>query len=356
LRIAYLAQWDTHREDGVLKKIARQVRAWQDAGHEVVFFALTRDSHLAPCLDGLDVQTTLLRTKLDLFWVPTKTSANILPWKPDVVYTRFNKYFPALQKLAARNPLIVEINTNDLEEFRFTTGRVIYLYHRLTRDILLKKCSAMVFLAEETALHFSRYHKPYVIIGDSITLDSYPIPHPNNNDSPRLVFMASHPSVWQGVDKLLLAANHFRDWQFDLIGLGEHELPAKAPSNLTAHGYLKRVDYEKILAASDVAIGPLALHRIGIHDNAPLKLREYLACGLPCIIAHEDTDFPGGAPFLLQLPNTENNVIDSRHDIEAFVSNWKGKRVDRHAISHLDVKIKEKQRLEFFHAVLGEKA
>jgi hypothetical protein len=40
-------------------------------------------------------------------------------------------------------------------------------------------------------------------------------------------------------------------------------------------------------------------------------------------------------------------------EIKSFVEQWKGKRLDRNKISHLDARNKEKQRLGFFEQILN---
>ncbi len=39
-----------------------------------------------------------------------------------------------------------------------------------------------------------------------------------------------------------------------------------------------------------------------------LKVREYLAAGLPVVIGYQDTDFLDGAPFILQVPNEPDGI------------------------------------------------
>ena len=88
-----------------------------------------------------------------------------------------------------------------------------------------------------------------------------------------------------------------------------------------------------------------------MHEASPLKVREYLALGLPTIIGYKDTDFPQGAPFLLELPNVENNVDFAADAILRFVEEWKNKRVPRSEVLHLDLKKKERERLRFLKEV-----
>jgi glycosyltransferase involved in cell wall biosynthesis len=353
MKIAYHAYWNIGHEDGVTKKMARQMHFWRAQGHEVRFYAFTPDIQPAACLAKLDVRPYRLRGQFDFFRVPFRIVQDLLADSPDLVYVRFNKYYPPLEKISSSCPLVFEINTNDVGEYRLNSRFPIYLYHRLTRRLALNNCNGMVFLSEGIAQNYHRYRKPYAVIGDSIVLEDYVPCPPAQNSQPHLVFMASNPTAWSGLDKLHLLACRFPDWTIEIIGLRQKDMPGRYLPNLICHGYLERRDYETILAGADIAVSALSLHRIGVRENAPLKVREYMAYGLPCILAYQDTDFPHGAPFVLQLPSTANNVIDHFGEIEQFVRSWQGKRIPRGAIEHLDVSYKENLRIKFFQEILG---
>src|SRR5205807_8242905 len=125
---------------------------------------------------------------------------------------------------------------------------------------------------------------------------------------PSLVYSGSPWQCWQVLDKLVQLAVAEPDWQFDVIGPRAAELRG-APENVAVHGFLDRERYAPLYARADVAVGQLALHRRGVDENSPLKVREYLAYGLPVISGHRDPDFPSPEPwFLLRLPNNESNV------------------------------------------------
>jgi hypothetical protein len=126
------------------------------------------------------------------------------------------------------------------------------------------------------------------------------------------------------------------------------------PSNVVRHGVLPRKKYEAIVAAADVGIGPLAMHRKNLSEASSLKVREYLAYGIPTIIGCRDADFPNGAEFLLQLPNTEDNVDSNLALIAEFVERSRGLRISRGRVSHLDSQVKEAKRVDFFHRILEQ--
>ncbi|MCX7867577.1 MAG: hypothetical protein N2438_10690, partial [Limisphaera sp.] len=142
------------------------------------------------------------------------------------------------------------------------------------------------------------------------------------------------------------------DCHFDLIGINGGTFDT-LPRNVEVHSSLNRLDYERLLSRADAGIGSLALHRLGLTEACPLKTREYLAYGLPVIIGYKDSDFPSGAPFVLQL--------DTRHRVRpphveagySFLHHWNGRRVTRDMVHHLDIAHKEIQRIAFFEGVAG---
>ncbi len=214
----------------------------------------------------------------------------------------------------------------------------------------------MVFVTSELALlsHFQKYNKEHIVIGNGIDLEGYePLP-PARNKYPRLVFMGSPSQPWHGIDKIVKLAQRQPLWLFDLIGISKEDLGADNHQNVICHGYMNRRDYTRILAAADIAIVTIALHRNNMHEATPLKVREYLAFGLPTIIGYKDTDFPSGAPFLLQLPNCESNISENMELIQSFVVKWMGKRVARSEVLHLDLRQKERKRLKFMKGVISD--
>jgi hypothetical protein len=141
------------------------------------------------------------------------------------------------------------------------------------------------------------------------------------------------------------------NWDFDLVGPDRSNVHDAAPANVNAHGYLSRADYEPLLANADVALGTLALRRNTMTEACPLKLREYLAYGIPTIIAYRDTDFPEPQPFLLNLPNTEGTIEAHLEAVRAFVTRARGTRIPRSAIGQLDIREKEGRRLSFLESL-----
>jgi len=353
MRLAYVAHINLDPESGVFKKIFQQTQTWKILGAEVRIYLLTRNEVLAYKVTegGWGYAFTYVGGPFS----PSRQRAlgwlveELVGWRPDLVYLRRDFFYPAYRRIARDYPVVMEINTNELDELRLYS-RSHLLYHALTRRLLDTKVAGFVFVTRELAQdpYYANLPAKKKVIANGINLESLPILPPARNQAPVLAFLGQ-PAPWHGVDKILRLAALRPDWTFHLIGPNPEP---GMPPNVRAYGMMAREAYLPLLAQSDVAIGTLALHRNKMNEASPLKVREYLALGLPVVIGYKDTDFPEGAPFLLELPNRENSVEASLGDIERFVHQWMGKRVPREAVAHLDYRVKEKERLEFFAEVI----
>jgi hypothetical protein len=357
MKIAYVSRLNVSHERGVLKKVAGQLRAWIDAGEDAKLFALSSTSKVWEGMADLPVDVVVSGTKLTPLIRAYTLVKRVLAWQPDIAYVRWGQNYPSLVTLMKRVPSVIEINIDDIAESKALLPWHKYLYHRLTRNCILRKASGFACVTYELAERLREYTRPTVVIANGIELQKHVQTPAPNNICPRLVLIANVQKLdWHGVDKALWLAQRFPDWRFDLIGMKRDEWEFtgyRIPSNVTMHGAVGRSNYEDTLFAADAAIGTLALHRKEMDEACPLKVREYLANGIPTIIGYRDTDFLQPVPFLLEIPNTPTNVQDHVTDIEQFVAAWKGKRVPRSHVLHLDNSRKERERIAFFETLLA---
>lgn len=357
MRIAYLAHWTGGTTSGVTLKIAAQALAWSRLGARVrvVAYGGASVTEFTAVLEGSGIAAEA-RSFTD--WRERSaairdSASRVVEWGADVVYFRQDLWSPAIERLAGAIPLVLEVNTDDLAEARL--GRLRRrLFLAATRDRLLRRAAAGVFVTAELGRspRFAALSGPRLVLGNGIDLDQVrPVPPPRS-PVPALAFVAAEHQAWHGLDKLVALAGARPEWRFNLVGNLPVDNATRFP-NLRMWGALGPVGVRQVLADSDVGVGPLALHRKGMSEASPLKAREYLAAGLPVLSGYTDTDFPGGAPFLLELPNEEANVLQGLDRIDEFVARWKGRRVERPAIQHLDVMVKESLRLDFLRQAAG---
>ena len=357
LRIASLVHGVGGSESGVRRLILEQAATWGrlDPGIDVGLFVRC-EAGTEDAWRGEPHVVAVRSSSLGIvgrFVAREWLSVQLALWRPDVIYLRHTTVSPSLLALALAFPTVVGGDLDDLDELRILSP-LRYWYARLMRDRVLRRARGIVVVTHELARKpaIVRLGRPITVLPNSIDLSDYPeLPAPVN-PSPRLVFLGAPHLAWAGVDKLARLAAAFPDWHFDVVGSGADEFP-EPPPNLVAHGLLDRAEYLPIMAGADVAVGPLALHRKGLSEASALKVAKYLAYGIPVILANAEAAFPDGAPFLLQLPNTEDNVDVSTEVIAAFVEGWRGRRVPRSDISSIDSSVVERTRLDLIVKAQG---
>ncbi len=356
MKIAYLLMWDLLSNNGVTKKVKYQVDIWQAAGHEVRVFCVfpNKPQGRIPYHDNYHFFSFSEYDQFRLF-EPDGLFENIARFSPDIIYLRYELWKYYLSKIIKIAPTIIELNSDDITEYRAQKGLKGFLkvyYNLLTRDLLLGGSAGLIGVTHELLRMpcNARHNKPSAIIPNGIPLCQFPLNKiKKHNSIPQLVFIGSPRQAWHGVDKILrLAEKTEGRLQFHIIGLSGVGSP-----NVTYYGYLPQNEYEDIIRKCDIGIGTLALHRKNMLEACPLKVREYLAYGLPIIIGYQDTAFlqSGTLEWVLQLENREENVDEAVERIVDFCYKMKDKIVNHEETGFIDINYTERKRLDFFESI-----
>ena len=353
MRIAYLAHVNGGSHSGVALKVAGQLEQWRSSGRHARAFIATRDEPDPWRKRAGDAVVCRYDGVMSRLRAMAALVRAIRRFDPDVVYLRWDLFYPPMLWLPEHSPLVVEVNTDDLSEFALTSG-VRSRYNALTRSIMLRRARALVFVTSELSNlpSFGRYPGLHRVITNGIDLDGYPELPPPARKGPRLVFVGTAGQTWQGVDKLLTLAAVRSDWQFDIVGM--LQASSESPTNVSWHGHLERDGLLGVLARADVGVGTLALHRKSMTEACPLKVREYLAVGLPVIHGYYDPDLDVLDAYTVRIANSETNVLDELPRIEEFVRRSHGLRVPRSKVGHIHVARKEEQRLALFDEIAND--
>ncbi|WP_210364492.1 hypothetical protein [Bacillus sp. REN3] len=349
MNIAYVVAEGLDKEHGVSKKILNQITCWINEGHKVKLFYFS-NKEINSMFNRIDYKVIKYKNRVQ-FVLSTNGIDSIRDWKPDIVYFRFYLFSRKFYTMAKKHLTIVEINSDDVKESKVQMSFPIRCFHLITRELLLRNVEGFVSVTEELKRKFSKYNKKIITIPNGV--DSPFVGRSLENkckDRLEVVFMGSPNQSWHGLDKIHFIAKNLPSFDFHVIGTKEIENP---PSNLKQYGYLTKDEYVKILKRSDVAIGTLALHRKEMNEACPLKTREYLKYGLPTIIGYIDSDFVNKQPnYLLQLPNTENNVINNIDTIKKFIEQSHHIKVRKEGLQYIFNDYKERKRLNFFDEFL----
>jgi hypothetical protein len=352
MKIAYILYWLAGPESGVFRKISSQIRRWIGAGHEVTLILA------GPAEKREAYQQAFQSTGAGFEYLPIHGAfGRWFRWCGlkkvlrrhtfSAIYHRFDLATPGLSSAMQRNHWVVEINTQDVAEYGLHPG-LRNTYNNITRKTLFSRAAAGVFatreLAEDPA--FGAFHSVREVIPNGVDFADTPSAPATPAEAPvELLFMGSDGHSWHGVDKLVHLAKAQPAWKIHAVGVSMTMFTNGKPENINAPGKLSRHEYEPLVMRSTAGIGTLALHRKSMNEACPLKVREYLAYGLPVILGCVDSDIPQGAPYALHISNTEDNVATHLREIQSFVESWRGKRVPRNQVAHMDWAVKEDARL-----------
>jgi hypothetical protein len=121
-----------------------------------------------------------------------------------------------------------------------------------------------------------------------------------NGSELRLVFVTGSPSPWVGIDLLLEGLSNYRGApkvSLKIVGPLSDKLTAmvhncSAANNIHLTGELNGAELDSCYDEAHLAIGTLAMQRVGLGEHSSLKVLEYAARGIPFIIGYEETNFP----------------------------------------------------------------
>lgn len=132
-----------------------------------------------------------------------------------------------------------------------------------------------------------------------------------------LIFVASEFSAWQGLDLLLASLQTSQD-NFRLHLVGEVDardlVLAERDERVRVHGLVGHHEIRRLASRCHAGISSLATMRQGLEMACPLKVREYLALGLPVVGAHSEV-LPPEFPYY-------KRVSPTIHEILREVRNW----------------------------------
>lgn len=362
MKIAYIAPHNGGVPDGIMKKIKAQTKVWRELGHDVQIFCYSRRMFHQDTKNYFEDSARFYTFQVN----GSSLLRDVAVFNPDLVYMRYAYVLPFMVALCRRYTSILEINTNIPKEMKLVLkkspkGIIRYINHILGTHMLLRAADGFCSVTHEiAALPFlKKYHKPGFVVPNGIDLASIEPIKEKQSSKTRVVFMGSADFDWNGTDILVeIAGKLLESVDVDIIG------PIKPStinhlSNVTYHGYLSKEEYDVIVRQCHIGIGTLALFRKDMREACPLKVREYLAYGLPVIIGYKDTAFNDfqPVPYVLELDTQHDSLEINTKKIQEFITINKEVIVSRELITDkIDVESLEKERLHFFQKLLLPKS
>ncbi|WP_412495396.1 glycosyltransferase [Vibrio cyclitrophicus] len=322
---------------GVKKKLDSQYEAFQDCSDESDYFRFSGDGYFFN--DKLLLKTSIgnkyLRKIQDVFiFIKILRS---LPKDVDLIYIRYMRitpwffFFLRKLKLNCKN-LVLEIPSYPYDK-EYPNKDILSFSDNFFRTKLDRFVDLITYYGDEFD---SIFGVKCLRITNGVSLSDNPLIVKDSIESGRaLNFVAvANLAKWHGYDCFLnsiaIYVNKYsQDIHFHIIGSGAEltelvELTSKLniDKNVTFHGPKSGKELDLLYNKMDVAICSLGLYRIGHDLLSPLKPAEYIARGLPIVLANNDDRFCGSENFIYRAPNNDS-LLDVKSIIEWYLNNDK---------------------------------
>lgn len=228
-------------------------------------------------------------------------------------------------------PVITEHHTDEVAELRGQGGgmrRAAAAMETRLRAGFLKRVSGVIGVTPEITrrIHAEAPQATSHTITNGVDVASVPATGfvPFDGTVLRMVAVASEFVPWQGIDRLLNGMLNYRGpASMELVLVGS--VPA-ALAELIQHcterpgimircpGLVFGPELDMLLSRANLAIASLGLFRKQMAQACPLKVREYMARGIPFVYGYDDPDLPDGGEFALKV-----SAEDTPVDIDAVI-------------------------------------
>ncbi len=325
-------------EDPLLTGLLEQVRAEQAAAddHDLDWHAriFTR-GHLPPALEPLRASQdaaaprggSLLRRALDRQAHLTALYGWLVAIQDeyDVVLLRHLQY-DTHRPAAARKmhvPLLSVHHTLEVPEIQLSPGLGGRLREVAERTVGVRAIRAGDGIVGVTA-EITEYERrragvdlPTFVLPNGIDPHTVDLLDDDRNEVPELLFVASTFAPWQGIDLLVDAVQRSTDdFVLHLVGTVPDDAlpPGPLDPRVRLHGPRSRAEINQIASAAWVGLSAFALERKQMAEACSLKVREYLASGLPTYAGHRDV-FPPSEFFFRKGPVSMDAILSYAYEM-----------------------------------------
>lgn len=333
MKILYVSAALLDAHSGDTEHVLCVARHMAAQGEQVHLIATTRGAHASGPEAATGLRLHLVdrrgRSTLRLLQAVAREAHRVAAQlAPDIVYVRpFPLDWPLLLRglHGAGRPYVCELNTMIADEYR-ANGQPLrgWVYERLYARSIRHARDVLPVTPEigRWAQRVAAIAPPRFIAGNGVEIEPFDaaaaaaeraaVREREGVPPEASVFvMAGFSAPWHGFDRAIGMMAHLdsrtRLW---LIGAEGEDVAARAQALAAAHGVsgrvrvfprLGRAEVSALLSACDVGLGPLALDRKKMAEAQPIKVRLYLARGLPILYNYLDPRLDPHLPFLSQV-------------------------------------------------------
>ena len=338
-KMLYIVRYPLNKVYSIKQKLDGQIDAWSKLDYNVSYLCydskciyLSKNKELIQIKKKRRTDTNSyfhIFSYFDLYRLSKKIIKNE---KYDFIYIRSAPVNLAalkmIKKASYSTKIVVEIPSFSIKgkEKPKNFLRLLYGYYsNIIWNRISKYVDLFVLIGEQAKTFLGR---PAININNGVNVDNIPIKK-NEYDGKIHILAVASMSEWHGYDRLI---NGFFRWNsnekakyiIDLVGdEGDGSIDKwknlvnslNLSNQVIFHGKKVGNELNNLYDYATIGVSSLGFFRIGFHTGSVLKLREYMARGLPFIYAHDDPDLYGDYEWCLHVPNDSSfldmNIVDS---------------------------------------------
>lgn len=292
-------------------------------------------------------------------------------FRPSVIIFRYNMLeipAPFNPKKVKRNVLFIsEHNTKELEELSnvFHHKTLPVAFERIKARWFFRNVDAVIGVTSEIAKYqVKRANRilPYLVLSNGVDVNKHAMTRYSafRGNELKMIFVSSFISVWHGVDRLLKGIKAYEGnvrLEINIVGSVGQNIKDLVKSldleqKVVFHGAKFGKELDEVFDNMHIAIGTLGLHRQKLKYASTLKVREYMARGIPFVISHIDEDIVEDFPLALRL-RSDDSPVDMEKIIKFTERVYEKYGVAipsimrDYALEKMDYKVKVKRLLSF---------
>lgn len=333
MKVLFIMKYPLVDQYSIMQKLNGQINAVRNLGHEPFFISFDREYVY---LDDGENRKRIQKTPFghvpnyfhtfvfyDIYRAAKKA---VLENDFDLVYFRHSPLnatgYRMIKTIHQKAKLVVEI-TSFPPYTEKAKNMLRAFYHTLSKK-WWERGAKYVTLFTGIGEHADEYLKrPFINIDNGIDVSLIP-PRTEKQSTDGKIHILAVASMceWHGYERIITGLSEWksekaRNYIIDLVGDegdGSLEKWKRLASDLGVskqvvfHGRMTGEALTNMYNMATVGICSLALYKIGFQKGSVLKLREYMARGLPFVYAHDDPHITDNMPWCMRIKNDSSAV------------------------------------------------
>lgn len=342
-KVLFVMKYPIEEQYSIKNKLDGEMNAVSNLGYEVYYISFDHKNLYLNHGETREIvqPLTLGNSKLyyhlisfyDIYRVANKSHQK---YNFDLIYFRYGplnaegiKFFKEASKSAT---MVVEIPTFPIEkEKQKNVLRRLYMRGSYEKWKSAKECITLYTIIGDQAEEYNGV--PALNINNGVNVNALtPKNGVKQSDGKIHLLAVAAMCNWQGYDRIIRGLAEWnnpraKEYVIDLVGdEGDGSLEnwirlskeLGIENQVVAHGRLTGEPLTQMFEIATIGLGTFGLYRKGMSSGSILKVREYMARGLPFVFAHEDPNISEGMPWCIKVPN-DDSVIDM-NKIDSFIN------------------------------------